>query len=126
MDYGAKKGPGAHGRAYDNGKAITHFYQHDQNSPEHRGIGKINWYEATEIDKLTKRRMTRAEVEFGVYKDESKVKIYNVSPDSRIPTFPKINYDQFFSMLNDQEYNQGVLRKEVNDKVLKLKKDNNI
>lgn len=131
-DYGAQKGDGAFGRAYDSrGNALTHWYQHGEiksiytGKPYqiyHRGFGKINWYEATQIDEKKQKRITRAEHEFSVYENEKKVSIYNVSLDSRINTFPKIGYDQFFSMLSDQALNQDSIRSEVREKTVLLSK----
>lgn len=39
---------------------------------------------------------------FSTIKD---IKIYNVSPNSLIPYFPKINYNEFFEILNKEPYN---------------------
>jgi hypothetical protein len=132
FDYGAKKGKGLHGRAYDkHGHALTHWYQQGdirsiytgQNQEiRHRGIGKINWYEATHKDEKSQERITRAEHEFQVYASERKVSIYNVSPESVIPTFPKVSYEQFFGMLDDSHYDQTELRTEVAKKAAALKK----
>lgn len=129
-DYGAQKGSGEQ-RVYNaQGKALTHWYQHgdiksiytgEKQQISHRGIGKVNWYEATHVDEKTQKRITRAEHEFGVYCSEKKVSIYNVSIGSRINTFPKISYDQFFAMLDKQTYAQDILRKEVADKAVALR-----
>jgi hypothetical protein len=70
-------------------RPLTHFYQEELN---HRGVGKINWYNAKD----------KAKKEFQVYANEKKVKIYNVSLISKIPTFPKISYNEFFKMLDDK------------------------
>ena len=126
-DYGAKKQAGKPVKDH-NGDAITHFYQGglENKSGEkikllHRGIGKVNWYTATEIDEEAKKRITRAEIEFRPYKNESKVKIYNVSPDSLIPTFPKIGYFEFFDRLIQQEHREEIiLREEVKNHAIKL------
>lgn len=87
-------------------RLITHFYQGDI---QHRGIGKVNYY----------KTKGRAEKDFGVYKNEKKCKIYNVSMNSKINTFPKISYDQFFKMLSMETYNQDKLRKYIYDKLEK-------
>lgn len=135
-DYGAKKGEGNQLRAYDkNKKALTHWYQHGNlksvytgESQEliHRGIGKVNWYEAMDEIKnpQTKecRRVPRAEKEFQVYENESKVKIYNVSLESNIPTFPKMSYEDFFKRLNKEDLNQDFLRQEMAKTCLDIKK----
>ena len=86
------------------GREITHFYQ---NKIEHRGIGKVNYYYANK----------RAEQNFGVYVPEKKVKIFNVSLESRIPTFPKISYSQFFSKLKKENHNQAWIRVYIKEKL---------
>ncbi len=90
------------------GKALTHFYQGEI---KHRGIGKINWYNSKD----------RAKKAFEVYANEKKVKIYNVSLISKIPTFPKISYDQFFKMLDNNTYNQEELKNDILKKLGGLK-----
>ena len=86
------------------GRFITHYYQNvpDKNGKiiEHRGIGKINYYGA-------KGRVDR---DFTPFKNEKKVRIFNVSLQSKINTFPKISYDQFFKMLDKNIYDQTELR----------------
>ncbi len=93
------------------GRFITHYYQNmpDKNGKiiEHRGIGKVNYYGAR----------GRADRDFGVYKQEKKVHIFNVSLQSKINTFPKISYDQFFKMLNKNTFNQNELRTFVKNKL---------
>jgi len=86
-------------------KVITHFYQDEL---KHRGIGKANWYNKNDGDIK----------DYGVYKDEKHVKIYNVSLNSHIRLFPKISYEQFFSMLSPTTYPQDQLRSEI---LIKLK-----
>ena len=76
---------------------MTHFYQ---GQVQHRGIGKTSWYDSKD----------RALKDFGVYANEHKVKIYNVSPNSKISTFEKIDYDTFFSKLDTNLYDQNALR----------------
>lgn len=94
MDYGDN------GKKDKNGKFITHSYQGLIN---HSGIGKINYY----------RSKNRADKDYEVYSKETKCEIYNVSIDSRINTFPKISYDIFFSMLDNNTYDQFLLRKHI-------------
>ena len=96
-DYGTTK------KAKD-GKALTHFYQ---GQIKHRGIGKISYFD-------TKGRANR---DFGVYKDEKKVKIYNISPLSKINTFIKKDWDWFFENLNKQQFNQEKLRHYIREKL---------
>ena len=83
---------------------LTHFYQGDIN---HRGIGKINYYNTK----------GKADKDFGVYSFEKQCKIYNVSLDSKIEIFPKISYDKFFSMLDNETYNQDILRQKIKRKL---------
>jgi len=74
---------------YDNHKRlITHFYQGEFN---HRGIGKTSYYS----------HKNRPRDKFSVYAKETKVKIYNVSENSRIPSkiLEKISYETFFEKL---------------------------
>ena len=78
-------------------RPYTHWYQ-DQF--EHRGVGKISYYDARD----------RGEKDFGCFKNETKIKIYNVSPLSKINVFPKISYEQFFKQLNTETFNQDELR----------------
>lgn len=76
----------------------THFYQGDI---KHRGIGQDQYYnrgfENRDFDKFK----------------NTKTKIYNVSPNSKINSFSKINYAKFFKKLNDNKYNQKELVKEI-------------
>ena len=78
---------------YDNHKRlITHFYQGKFN---HRGIGKTSYYNA-------KNRSRDKFMPFIKDKENTKkIKIYNVSPTSRIPNeiFEKIDYKTFFKKL---------------------------
>lgn len=93
------------------GRPFSHWYQ---GKVEHRGIGKINWYTSTHEDPKKKgERITNAQREFGVYASESKVKIYNVNPQSAIDTFEKISYEQFFTKIETTEHNQDEIRKEL-------------
>jgi len=91
-------------------KFFTHFYQGDIN---HRGIGKINYYNAS----------GRAEKDFGVYNIVKDIKIYNVSKISKIPDriFPKLTYDEFFKRLNREIYDQDELRKNILNKLKWIK-----
>ena len=66
---------------------LTHFYQGEI---KHRGIGQVNYYHGE----------GRAERDFGVYKNEKKIKIYNVGLESKIDVFTKLSYDQFFKQLS--------------------------
>ena len=120
-DYGSEKREGSKKipKLDHNGTAITHWYQHGNlNSVYtcqpfeiiHRGTGKVNWYEATGIDKDTKERVHRSNLEYKPFKNEKKAKIYNVSETSMIDTFEKISYDKFFEKLSNESLDQDDLR----------------
>jgi hypothetical protein len=85
-------------------RRISHFYQ---GKIEHRGIGKCNWYDT----------IGRSDKDFGVYKEENKIKIYNVSPKSNINIFEKIDYDTFFKKLDNNVYDQESLRTFIKEKL---------
>ena len=85
------------------GRAKTHYYE----DIEHRGRGKINYYGT----------QGRGKKDFDVYKKEKKIKIYNVSLNSKIPTFEKIDYNTFFKKLDKNTYNQEELRKYIQEKL---------
>ncbi len=90
----------------DKKRALTHFYQGEIN---HRGIGKISYY----------NEKGRANRDFGVYKNEKKVKIYNVSLISKIETFPKISYEEFFNRLDGKKYEQNQIINYIKNKLAK-------
>lgn len=71
-------------------KVITHFY-----NDAHRGQGYTSYYETTNPNTM-----------FEPFLNEKKIHIYNVSPQSNIQIFPKINYLEFFKRINKtQNYN---------------------
>ena len=89
---------------------ITHYY-HGENI-EHRGMGLINWYRA--------HRPGEAFLDFKLNTPD--IEILNVSPNSNIDTFPKINYDAFFELIkNEPKYDQDQLRKDIK---IEIKKQN--
>jgi len=90
-------------------RALTHFYQGEIN---HRGIGKINYYNAN----------NRAEKDFGVYLKQKNVNIYNVSKISKITSFPTLTYDEFFKKLNKETFDQDSLRESIKKKLHWIKK----
>jgi hypothetical protein len=90
-------------------KTITHFYQ---DTLTHRGVGKTSWYDKPGRDVR----------DFGVYLKEDKIKIYNVSPKSKLKVFTKIDYDTFFELLDKEIYDQDLLRKEILEKIKHLPK----
>ena len=75
----------------------THYY----NDIKHRGIGYVGYYENHNPDKIFSKF---------IKKD---VKIYNVSLESNIGCFEKINYEQMFNLLNKEEVNQEELRNRI-------------
>lgn len=92
-------------------RPMTHYYQ-EENKLNHRGIGKINYYQSK----------GRADRDFKVY-NNPKIKIYNVSLNSNIDTFEKISYDQFFGKLNNIRYDQNELRSQIRQKMLNLNQE---
>jgi hypothetical protein len=88
----------------DKGRAITHFYQKEL---IHGGSGKIYYY----------NRKSAEETDYGVYKQEKNVKIFNVSLNSKLNIFPKISYEEFFKQLNNETYDQNLLRQEILSKL---------
>jgi len=53
---------------------------------------------------------------FGHFK-EPNIKIYNVSPNSNITNFEKIDYKKMFELLSIQTFNQEELRQEIKNKL---------
>jgi len=97
-DYGDNKKLDEHQRK------VTHFYQGKIN---HRGIGKVNYYTPG-----------RAKKDFKVFSEN---KIFNVSKISKIPTFEKLSYEEFFKVLENKTYDQDKLREEIKVKLNQLK-----
>ena len=85
------------GRVDEHQRPMTHFYQGEC---QHSGIGKTNFYQIK----------NREQRDFGVFKNEKKVKIWNVSPYSNLTVFEKINYLTFFAKLSPEKYDQNELR----------------
>lgn len=75
------------------GSNQTHYYQNDIQVIS-AGVGRPEIY-------LNKQGMVRNEVkDFEVFaREETDVKIYNVSPQSNIPYFEKIDYETFFNKI---------------------------
>jgi len=88
----------------DSKKPLTHYFQGQY---KHNGVGKVSYY----------RTKGKAQNDFHPFAKEKKVKIYNVSLNSKIPQFEKISYDKFFSLLNNKKYNQVVLREWIKNKL---------
>ena len=87
---------------YSKQKKKTHFYQGEIH---HRGIGQDQYYNRGFENR-----------DFSIFKNTNS-KIYNVSLESKINTFPKISYLQFFKQLDDSKYNQKGLVKEIKRRI---------
>jgi len=105
----------------------THFYEDTDtgtymwNNHKHCGVGKDdkgryktgNYNKIEELNKFY----------FQPFEQELKngIKIYNVSLQSKIDTFPKISYDEFYKHLknNSSQVNHEDIRKEIRDKLCK-------
>lgn len=93
------------GKSY---RKMSHWYQ---GKLEHRGIGKVNFYKDTKANKM-----------FNVYKGEQRVSIFNVSPQSNLNLFPKINYDQMLQKMDNNSYDQEELRLWIKEKLKNVPK----
>lgn len=106
-----------------NGYYFTHWYQKEGVKQEPQtinqqlqsnevinkeGIGRIGCYNNQQ------RKL------WNVFKEESKVKIYNVSEKSNLEVFPKISYGTFFSMLTTENMSQKEFREYTFKKLLEL------
>ncbi len=87
-----------------NKKQPTHYYTKQEIN--HRGVG---WVASYQIQKPNKQ--------FMFFKKESNLKIYNVSLNSNINEFEKIDYTTFFSKLDNVVYNQTKLRTIIKEKL---------
>jgi hypothetical protein len=79
----------------------THYYE----NINHRGIGYVGYYENHNPDK-----------DFSKLIKKDTLKIYNVSPDSNINCFEKIDYAQFFRLLSNKIDPQEELRNTIRTK----------
>jgi len=77
------------------------FNIHYYDDIKHRGIGYTNFYDRHNPHNY-----------FGVFKN-SKSKIYNVSQESLIEDFEKINYPNMFNLLSNEEVNQEEIRQKL-------------
>jgi len=82
-------------------KAKTHYYD-----KKHRGQGFTYYYETHKPESF-----------FQPFLQEKEIKIYNVSPNSNIPCFEKIDYPTFFNKLTDVKHDQNQLRTEIKGKL---------
>jgi len=88
-------------------RALTHFYDKELT---HQGSSKIDYYYNHSPRNIYKP--------FDAVKD---IKIWNVSPESRIPNFEKIDYLTFFALLDPIPYEQDSLRAFIKDSLKKVK-----
>jgi hypothetical protein len=88
-----------------NPKSDLNIHYYDKKEIQHRGLGYVGFYETHNPNNYFK------------YFENSKSKIYNVSPESNITTFEKIDYPTTFNLLSDVMYNQEDLRQEVRRKL---------
>lgn len=90
---------------YDFGKVSgkTHFYQ---DKLTHRGVGKTDYYSSE-----------KSLGKFDCYKHLTGISIFNVSPESGLNQFTKIDYGTFFNLLINEKLDQVALRKEIIDKI---------
>ena len=72
---------------------------------KHRGSGYVGYYNGHNPDNYFKKFL------------EPNLKIYNVSTNSNIQTFEKINYEHMFNLMNNQEINQEELRNKIKNKL---------
>lgn len=86
-------------------RLLGHFYQ--GTSIEHRGIGKLSFY--TKNDKINKV--------FIPFAQEKIIKIYNVSPQSNINIFKKIDYLKMFNLINNEIFDKNELREWVKKRI---------
>lgn len=117
-DYGTIKDAEGKNILDSKGRNLTHFYQGEI---EHRGIGKINWYSATIMDRVTSKKISQAEKEFRNYVNEKDIKIVIVGK-SNIPFFEHITYDEFFQRIGKETYNQDEIRQELKPLLINLRR----
>lgn len=109
-------------------RPLTHWYQEEF---EHRGTGKVSWYQQTGFDQSLGKRVPYFSLEYQPFVSETKVKIYNVGGTSKIPHFEHISYEELFTKKlipghYDAVNNQANLRTELREILWKIKKENNI
>jgi len=101
-----------------NDHPVTHFAQVvDPNHVKHRGIGEIGSHPTGYYDGDHEKE------DWGVFKNDARVRIYNVSMNSFIPNdiFTKISYKTFFEKLDKNQYNQEGLREWVKGRITELR-----
>jgi len=88
----------------------THFYQNQiQDFGKFRGVGVINHPKGQAYRTSTYNSPKKMNTEwFAPFKDLKNVKIYNVSEQSVIDVFPKINYEEFYAhFINSKQIDQN-------------------
>lgn len=90
------------------GQKYTHFYR----DIRHRGVMRPPDYNTI------LGGIPIADVPFLPFKEETKCKIYNVCPESNLSIFPKINYEQMLTMLDNETYHQEELRDFIRRKLI--------
>lgn len=92
------------------GKILTHWYQ---DKFIHRGTGKCAYYENNNYSKGYKL--------FNCFNGLKNIKIYNVSPNSNLNEFEKIDYNKFFKLLDWERCNQNQLRENIKERLKCIK-----
>lgn len=111
-----------------NGK--THFYQDvvdlkrkskaSPARPQFRGVGKQGGnYNSSPYNNVKELN----EKWFKPYLSEKDVKIYNVSPESKISIFPKIDYEEFYKRVENNKVYQPDALTEIKNTINALKHD---
>lgn len=80
----------------------THYHNHKN----HNGIGNLKAYAGK-----------KSTVQFGFFAKEPQLTIYNVSPKSNLTDFKKINYNEFYTLLTQETYDQNNLRQLIKEKL---------
>lgn len=81
----------------------THYYPDTEIM--HKGQHLTRHYDTHDAGKVFRRFLNF----------NTNLKIYNVSPNSNIPCFKKITYEEMFSLLNKETYNQDTLRNQIKE-----------
>lgn len=98
---------------YEGIEGFGHFFNGEEKPRTGMGFKKNGEYKSGIFNKSKKDYNLEL---WNNYKSElDRIKIYNVSLESRIDTFPKISYDEFISIIknNPSNINQDLIRKEI-------------
>jgi len=97
----------------------THFYE---NVLSHRGVGMRMTRDGKKRHNTFIYEKNPDEF-YKVYLDDIKnrnIKIFNISLRSKIPVFPKVNYNNFFKMIErSKDYSQEEIRKKIRKQIEK-------